>query len=124
MEYRFLESPLGRILLAGRGDTLFRVHFQEGARPLEIPEAWTHSPECFAEAVRQLSAYFAGRLFSFDLDVAPDGAELDFSGRCRRNWRKFPAERRRPAEKSPGGLYDPGPAGRWAGPTAGFPCPW
>ncbi|MFP4031819.1 MAG: methylated-DNA--[protein]-cysteine S-methyltransferase [Desulfococcaceae bacterium] len=69
-------KPPGRILPPGRGDTLFRVNFQEGAGPLEIPEAWNHSPECFAEAVRQLSAYFAGRLFSFDLDVAPDGTEF------------------------------------------------
>jgi methylated-DNA-[protein]-cysteine S-methyltransferase len=76
MEYRFLESPLGRILLAGKGATLFRVHFQEGAGPFEIPKAWAPSPECLAEAARQLSAYFAGRLFSFDLDLAPDGTEF------------------------------------------------
>ena len=73
MEYRFLGSPVGQILLAGEGETLFLVHFQEGAKMLEIPESWTRAPESFGEAARQLTAYFAGRLFSFDLDLRPDG---------------------------------------------------
>ncbi len=79
MEYRFLGSPVGQILLAGERETLFRVHFQEGAKMLEIPESWTRAPESFGEAARQLTAYFAGRLFSFDLDLEPDGTEFQRS---------------------------------------------
>jgi methylated-DNA-[protein]-cysteine S-methyltransferase len=76
MEYRFLESPLGQILLAGEGETLFRLHFQDGAKPLEVPDSWVQRPEGFGEAVRQLTAYFHGRLFEFDLDLRPDGTEF------------------------------------------------
>jgi methylated-DNA-[protein]-cysteine S-methyltransferase len=76
MEYRFLDSPVGRILLAGEGETLFRVHFQQGEKPMDVPAEWRHAPDGFGEAVRQLNAYFAGRLFSFDLDLRPDGTEF------------------------------------------------
>lgn len=76
MEYRFLESPLGQILLAGEGETLFRLHFQDGAKPMKVPASWEYRPESFREAVRQLTAYFHGRLFEFDLDLRPDGTEF------------------------------------------------
>lgn len=76
MEYRFLESPLGQILLAGEGETLFRLHFQDGAKPMKVPASWEYRPESFREAVRQLTAYFQGRLFEFDLDLRPDGTEF------------------------------------------------
>lgn len=76
IKFRFLDGPLGRILLAGEGETLLRVHFQEGVKPLEIPGAWVHLPESFGEAARQLTAYFAGRLFSFDLNLRPEGTEF------------------------------------------------
>lgn len=76
MIYRYLDSPVGRLLLAGEGETLHRIHFQDGARPMEIPGEWTRDPEAFAEAARQLSAYFAGRLFAFDLAMRPDGTEF------------------------------------------------
>lgn len=73
MIYRYLESPLGRLLLAGRGDALCRIDFQSGERPMPVPSQWRAEPAAFPEAVRQLGAYFAGRLFSFDLDIRPDG---------------------------------------------------
>jgi methylated-DNA-[protein]-cysteine S-methyltransferase len=56
-------SPLGAILLTETEDSLSRLEwsddlFAEGSRLLD-------------EAVRQLSAYFAGRLQKFDLPLAP-----------------------------------------------------
>ena len=79
MIHRYLESPVGRLLLAGDGQTLRRINLQDGARPVEVDPEWTLEPEAFAEAARQLTAYFAGRLFAFDLDLRPGGTEFQLA---------------------------------------------
>ncbi len=77
-----LDSPVGELLLVGdatRGpSTLTSVSMtgQRNAPSIGAPSAgpdWKLAPEAFAEVTRQLGAYFAGELTSFDLDLAPRG---------------------------------------------------
>jgi methylated-DNA-[protein]-cysteine S-methyltransferase len=73
MRYCEISSPVGRLLLAGDARGLRRISFQDGPRPMRIPEAWERAEEPFQHAIAQLAAYFAGRLKRFDLTIAPEG---------------------------------------------------
>ncbi|WP_043616517.1 methylated-DNA--[protein]-cysteine S-methyltransferase [Nonomuraea candida] len=68
--YTTIDSPLGEILLAGDGTALTRVSFDvTSARAGRRRE-----PRAFAEAERQLGAYFAGERTSFGLPLAARGS--------------------------------------------------
>ncbi|MEM1314165.1 MAG: MGMT family protein, partial [Pseudomonadota bacterium] len=72
--YDWVESPIGRLLLAGDGETLQHLGFPAGSRASAEPKpGWTRDAEAFAEAKAQLAAYFAGELTDFDLPLAPQG---------------------------------------------------
>jgi methylated-DNA-[protein]-cysteine S-methyltransferase len=66
-------SPLGPLLLVGTEDALTSIWLPSGRDRLEPDPGWIESAAPFAEAVRQLGAYFAGRLRQFDLPLAPEG---------------------------------------------------
>jgi methylated-DNA-[protein]-cysteine S-methyltransferase len=75
--YTTIQSPVGELLLAGQpskpGVVLTSVSMT-GQRNAPCPGAgWRHAPEAFAEVTRQLQAYFAGELTTFDLTLAPGG---------------------------------------------------
>jgi methylated-DNA-[protein]-cysteine S-methyltransferase len=42
----------------------------------EVRPVWRADPAPFAEVIRQLTAYFAGDLAEFDLDLAPRGTDF------------------------------------------------
>jgi methylated-DNA-[protein]-cysteine S-methyltransferase len=69
MVYSWLDTPIGRLLLAGDDAGLRRVLFP-GAEPLP---GWRPDGEPVRDAMRQLTAYFAGELRVFDLPLAPEG---------------------------------------------------
>ena len=71
-----IESPIGRLLLAGDGDSLIQVSFQSGPRPLAPPHTWQADAAPFGAAIAQLGEYFAGRRVRFDLPLAPRGTEF------------------------------------------------
>jgi methylated-DNA-[protein]-cysteine S-methyltransferase len=77
-----LDSPVGRLLLAGDGESLIQVGFQSGPRPLRPPGGWIADPAPFRAAMAQLAEYFAGKRRRFELAVAPRGTEFQ-----RRVWR-------------------------------------
>ncbi|MGA7539236.1 MAG: methylated-DNA--[protein]-cysteine S-methyltransferase [Steroidobacteraceae bacterium] len=77
-----LDSPVGRLLLAGDGESLIRVHFQSGPRPLRPAECWVSDPAPLRAAIAQLGEYFAGERRRFELSLAPRGTEFQ-----RRVWR-------------------------------------
>jgi methylated-DNA-[protein]-cysteine S-methyltransferase len=66
-------SPLGPLLLVGTEDALTSIWLPSGRDRLEPDPDWVEARPPFAEAVRQLDAYFAGRLRRFDLPLAPKG---------------------------------------------------
>jgi methylated-DNA-[protein]-cysteine S-methyltransferase len=76
--YTYMESPVGRLLLAGHDTGLSRVDFSE--RGGRAPRHGWHPAEApFREAIRQLTAYFEGRLRAFDFPVAPEGTPFQLA---------------------------------------------
>ncbi|HEX2501150.1 MAG TPA: methylated-DNA--[protein]-cysteine S-methyltransferase [Methylomirabilota bacterium] len=71
--YTRVPSPLGLLLLVGTADALTAIWLPSGRDRLEPDPDWIESDAPFAEAVRQLDAYFAGALRRFDLPLAPEG---------------------------------------------------
>jgi methylated-DNA-[protein]-cysteine S-methyltransferase len=69
--YMTLDSPVGELLLTGDGIALTSVSMA-GQRYAPRPQPdWTLAPAAFADVTRQLEAYFAGELTTFDLDLDP-----------------------------------------------------
>lgn len=77
LHYTTVDSPLGPVLVAADAAGLRHIAFQRGTRAVQPPPEWQpdDGPACppLAEAVRQLHAYFAGDLRTFDLPLAPRG---------------------------------------------------
>jgi methylated-DNA-[protein]-cysteine S-methyltransferase len=71
--YTQAPSPLGPLLLVGTADALTHIWLPSGRDRLDPEPGWVESPRPFKEALRQLDAYFAGRLRQFDLPLAPSG---------------------------------------------------
>lgn len=71
--YCYLPTPVGDLLIAGDGDAIRVVGFPEGSRRREPEPQWIFSEKPFAEAGRQLRAYFDGSLREFDLPLKPEG---------------------------------------------------
>jgi methylated-DNA-[protein]-cysteine S-methyltransferase len=70
-----VESPLGPLTLVATDGVLSGL-YMEGQRhrpPEETFGARANASEAFAEAARQLDAYFAGRLTDFDVPLQLDG---------------------------------------------------
>ena len=76
MYYCYFETPIGDLLLAGNEDALHMIGFPEGSMRREAEADWIYSDKPFAEARRQLGAYFAGELQSFDLKLSANGTEF------------------------------------------------
>ena len=78
--YTTMPSPVGELLIVGQpaGDGVRLTHVSmEGQRfaPAVRPQ-WRADPAPFAEVIRQLTAYVAGDLTEFGLDLAPRGTEF------------------------------------------------
>jgi methylated-DNA-[protein]-cysteine S-methyltransferase len=71
--YAQIESPLGPLLLVADDAGLREILFVNGRHHAQPESAWIEDQAPFAEAVRQLEAYFAGELENFDLRLAPQG---------------------------------------------------
>jgi methylated-DNA-[protein]-cysteine S-methyltransferase len=71
-----IDSPIGRLLLAGDGDSLIHVGFQSGPHPLRPQDDWIADGAPFRLAITQFGEYFAGERRRFDLPLAPRGTEF------------------------------------------------
>lgn len=76
MYYRYLETPIGELLIAGDAAALKVIGFPEGSRRREPDADWIFSEKPFDEVCAQLTAYFAGQRKSFDLKLDPGGTEF------------------------------------------------
>lgn len=74
--YDYLDSPVGRLLLVMDGQGLRRVHFENSRHPFRLDDEWQRGPGALHEARAQLKAYFAGKLKTFDLPLAPEGSDF------------------------------------------------
>jgi methylated-DNA-[protein]-cysteine S-methyltransferase len=71
-----IESPVGPLLLTADPSGLRTIEFVNGRRPVSPDPAWQEDEESLKEPIRQLRAYFAGELESFDLPLAPTGTRF------------------------------------------------
>jgi methylated-DNA-[protein]-cysteine S-methyltransferase len=70
--FAHIASPVGDLLVtADAAGALSRLHFPGRTSPAQA--GWTHDEAPFVELRRQLDAYFAGELETFDLRLAPSG---------------------------------------------------
>ena len=76
MYWQELESPVGRLLLAGERERLHLVHFQAGPRPLRPKAEWVADASAFRSVMKQIGEYFAGARRMFDLELAMPGTDF------------------------------------------------
>jgi methylated-DNA-[protein]-cysteine S-methyltransferase len=79
MRYTYLDSPVGRLLLAGDEAGLRLIRFPSERSEAEPGPGWRRDDAGLTETVRQLRAYFAGTLKDFDLPLAPQGTAFQRS---------------------------------------------
>jgi methylated-DNA-[protein]-cysteine S-methyltransferase len=68
-----IESPVGRLLVAGDESALREIRFMDGPHTATPDPDWHEDASKLEEPIRQLRAYFAGKLEAFDLPLAPQG---------------------------------------------------
>jgi len=84
MYYSYMDSPVGRLLLAGDGSSLGWVFFEKENRPVPPRPEWQERSRSFRDTTQQLDAYFAGKRRDFDLELAPEGTPFQ-----QRVWREL-----------------------------------
>ncbi len=89
--YTTVDTPIGKLLLAGTREKLRLVRFP-GGKPAGRPDPdWIEAKAPFREAIRQLRAYFDGRVRRFNLPLDPQGTP--FQRKVWRELRKIPYSR-------------------------------
>lgn len=73
--YRMIDSPIGPLTLAGDGDVLTNLRMVDQTYEPDRAD-WVRDDSAFQDAVDQLTAYFAGDLQEFDLDIEMAGTEF------------------------------------------------
>ncbi len=71
--FTYVDSPAGRLLLAGDDRGLKLISFPEGKGARKPESTWVQDEKPFLDAVGQLREYFAGKRREFDLPLAPEG---------------------------------------------------
>lgn len=73
MHYAYLDSPIGRLLVAGDALGLRHILFASEDQARAIQPDWRPDRRLLAEALHQLDAWFDGRRRHFDLPLAATG---------------------------------------------------
>lgn len=76
MDYEFLDTPIGRLLLVADEHGLRHIDFPCVDQDARIEPGWRRDRRHLGAAIGQLEAYFAGRLLNFELALAPRGTEF------------------------------------------------
>jgi methylated-DNA-[protein]-cysteine S-methyltransferase len=84
VDYAWMESPVGRLLVAARVDAIRQILFAAGRVEVRPEPDWHEGSALVNEAVRQLAAYFAGGLRRFDLPLTTGGTAFQ-----RRVWQEL-----------------------------------
>ncbi len=79
MLYCHHDSPLGPLTFYGIGDTLHGLHFAKEGLPYSPKPSWVEDSHAFAEARRQVDAYFQGDLTHFSLDYQLEGSAFQLA---------------------------------------------
>ncbi|AKG43820.1 methylated-DNA--[protein]-cysteine S-methyltransferase [Streptomyces xiamenensis] len=71
------DSPVGELVLVGDpGGALSAIGLPESPKGFAVDPGWRRDDAVFADAVRQLAEYFAGRRTRFELTYLPLGSEF------------------------------------------------
>jgi methylated-DNA-[protein]-cysteine S-methyltransferase len=73
IHYRNIDSPIGPLVLAGRGRALTNLRMVDQTYGADRTD-WVPDDRVFADAVDQLAAYFAGERTDFDLELSLAGS--------------------------------------------------
>lgn len=76
MYYTYMESPVGRLLVAGEESRIKLIGFSTGPMARGADADWERREAPFRVVVRQLTEYFAGSRREFDLPLDPDVSEF------------------------------------------------
>ncbi len=79
MFYSYMDSPIGRLLLAGDQHSLKVVGFSSGKLARGADPDWERFDEPFRKTRAQLEQYFAGERKVFDVDLNPDATPFQAS---------------------------------------------
>ena len=79
MYYCYLETPIGKLLLAGNKNELKLISFPEGSMRRQPEADWTYSEAPFRETSRQLKEYFDGKRKQFNLPLSPEGTPFQLT---------------------------------------------
>ena len=71
--YHYLDTPIGKLLLAGSGEALTLLGFPSGSMARRHEPGWKQDAAPFREVTDQLQQYFAGERRVFELPLAPAG---------------------------------------------------
>lgn len=74
--YTQIDSPIGPLLLAADETGLRLIQFKTSKHAQPPGEDWEENARPLKDVIRQLRAYFAGKLEEFDLPLAPDGTDF------------------------------------------------
>lgn len=74
MIYTYMDSPVGRLLLAGSGGKLRIISFSSGSKARGPMPEWQRYDEPFRRSRQQLTEYFQGSRREFDLPLAPQAS--------------------------------------------------
>jgi methylated-DNA-[protein]-cysteine S-methyltransferase len=73
MDYDFLDTPIGRLLLVADEHGLRHIDFPAPDQDARIESHWRRERRHLGAAIEQLEAYFAGALRVFDVALAATG---------------------------------------------------
>jgi methylated-DNA-[protein]-cysteine S-methyltransferase len=77
MRYSYLDTPIGRLLIAGDEDAVRRIDFPRDGKPGRPEAGWEESERgAVGETIRQLREYFEGGRSEFELPLAPAGTQF------------------------------------------------
>jgi len=79
IRYCYIESMVGRLLVAGDEGGLRYISFMEGKHRITPEIDWKEDQPYLGEPIRQLELYFQGRLKQFTLKLAPQGTPFQLS---------------------------------------------
>jgi methylated-DNA-[protein]-cysteine S-methyltransferase len=77
VSYRYIDSPVGPLLIAGDDAGVQLIEFQAPRHPFARGAHWHQGDNDVLRLLQgQLAEYFAGRRHRFDLPLAPQGTEF------------------------------------------------
>ncbi len=79
MNYTYLDTPIGELLLVGEQHLLREIGFPDGPKRRRAESSWELRDAFFTEAKSQLNDYFAGSLRTFSLSLEPNGTPFQLS---------------------------------------------